>query len=88
MTGALVKLGQGVVTALTGGSRTAWLRYLVMWLAIATGATLGALAFTVGGVAALWLAAAICAAATPFSALSVAGARETTSRLHDPKGVV
>ena len=54
MTGALVKVGQGIVTALRGGSRTDWVRHAVLWLAIGTGAAAGALAFVAFGAGALW----------------------------------
>jgi len=54
MTGALVKLGQGLVTALRGGSRTAWVRHAVMWASIALGAAVGALVFSFVGAGALW----------------------------------
>ena len=56
MTGALVKMGQGIVEAFRGGSRTAWLRHLLMWLSILRGASLGALAERTLGESALWFA--------------------------------
>jgi len=58
MTGALVKLGKGIATALTGGDRLAWAPYLLLWLGLVLGAAFGALAFTALGPAALWIAAA------------------------------
>lgn len=58
MTGALVKIGQGIVNALRGGSRTAWLRYVVLWVSILAGAVIGAFAQRTIGEGALWLAAA------------------------------
>ncbi len=57
MTGALVKIGEGVVGALRGGDRTGWLRYLALWLAIAVGAIGGAVGYAAIGTAALWFAA-------------------------------
>lgn len=59
MTGALVKLGQGIVTAFRGGSRTAWVRHAVLWASIGIGAAGGALAYSVAGAAALWVLAAV-----------------------------
>lgn len=60
MTGALVKLGQGVVAAFTGGSRTGWIRYLLMWCSIAIGAFAGATILTgAGAAAATWVAAGL-----------------------------
>lgn len=65
MTGALVKIGQGIVTALQGGERTAWVRHLVMWLSIALGAVIGTASFALLGGGALWImVAALVAAAT------------------------
>ncbi len=57
MTGALVKIGEGIVGALRGGDRTGWLRYLALWLAIAVGAIGGAISYAAFGTAALWYAA-------------------------------
>jgi hypothetical protein len=41
MTGALVKLGQRIAGALTGGPRLAWLPYALLWLGLVTGAVGG-----------------------------------------------
>ena len=57
-TGALVKIGQGLVTALRGGSRTTWVRHLVLWLSILGGAGIGAFSQRTIGEAALWIAVA------------------------------
>nr|WP_243843667.1 YoaK family protein [Microbacterium endophyticum] len=59
MTGALVKLGQGLVAAARGGSRTAWVRHFIMWVSIAVGAALGALSFAVIQNIALWVIVAV-----------------------------
>jgi uncharacterized membrane protein YoaK (UPF0700 family) len=45
MTGALVKIGQGIATAISGGARFDWLPYLLLWLGLVTGAAIGALMF-------------------------------------------
>jgi uncharacterized membrane protein YoaK (UPF0700 family) len=58
MTGTLVKLGQHLATALTGGPGLGWTPYLLLWLGLASGAVLGAIVYPVLGLAALWLAAA------------------------------
>jgi uncharacterized membrane protein YoaK (UPF0700 family) len=58
MTGTLVKTGQHLVTALSGGSRTLWLQYLALWAAIALGSILGAVAYLQIGLEALWFAVA------------------------------
>jgi len=57
MTGTLVKLGQHLVTAFTGGPGRAWVSYLLLWLGLAGGAVLGALVYPLLGLNALWLAA-------------------------------
>jgi uncharacterized membrane protein YoaK (UPF0700 family) len=65
MTGALVRLGQalGARAAGIGANRkTAWAAHLALWGGLATGAVLGALAFTHAGTGALWLGAGWCAA--------------------------
>ncbi|WP_440222437.1 YoaK family protein [Dokdonella sp. MW10] len=54
MTGTLVKLGQAIAEALSGGDRGAWWPYAWHWAALVAGATLGALAHGWAGVAALW----------------------------------
>ena len=61
MTGTLVKLGQYLTVALTGGPKWLWLPYLLLWLGLAAGAFLGALIYPVPGLKALWIAAAAAA---------------------------
>jgi uncharacterized membrane protein YoaK (UPF0700 family) len=56
MTGALVRLGQGLAAKLAGERRSDWPAYLLLWLGLASGATAGALVFVQIGGAALWLA--------------------------------
>lgn len=56
MTGALVKIGEGIVGAFRGGDRTGWLRYLALWLGIALGAIGGAAVYGAWGTTALWVA--------------------------------
>jgi len=57
MTGTLVKFGQRVVSALTGGDRLGWLPYLLLWLGLMTGAVIGAVSFSLVGHHAIWGAA-------------------------------
>jgi uncharacterized membrane protein YoaK (UPF0700 family) len=59
VTGALVKVGQLVAAALTGGARWAWAPNLLLWAALVTGALCGALAYHWINLAAIWFAAAI-----------------------------
>lgn len=54
MTGALVKLGKRLTAALFGEDRLGWAPYLLLWLGLAVGAALGALAYRWLGLAALW----------------------------------
>ncbi|WP_425402220.1 YoaK family protein [Gordonia shandongensis] len=49
MTGTLVKAGQRLVDALTGGPRWLWLRHLSLWVALAVGGVVGALVHRVTG---------------------------------------
>ncbi len=57
MTGALVKLGQRIAGALTGGPKVAWAPYLGLWLGFVAGAVIGALAWPFIGLGGLWFAA-------------------------------
>lgn len=58
MTGALVKLGQRIASAITGGPRFAWAPYALLWLGLAGGAITGAMIWPLVGLAGLWMAAA------------------------------
>ncbi|QIG97438.1 YoaK family protein [Bradyrhizobium sp. 6(2017)] len=57
VTGALVKAGQLIAAALTGGAGWAWLPNLLLWAALVAGALLGALAYHWINLAAIWFAA-------------------------------
>lgn len=57
MTGTLVKLGHHVAGALTGGPRWTWVSFLALWLGLAGGALVGAVAFGHLGLTATWVAA-------------------------------
>ncbi len=57
MTGTLVKLGQRLATALSGGERLAWVPYALLWAGLVVGAAAGALAHRLVGLGGLWLAA-------------------------------
>ena len=61
MTGTLVKAGQRIAAALTGGDRWAWGPYLLLWAGLTTGGAIGATAYTHIGTLALWGAAAVVA---------------------------
>src|ERR1700753_333786 len=72
MTGALVKVGQLVAAALTGGARWAWLPNLLLWASLVVGAVGGTLAYHWINLAAVWFAAAL---ALSLSAIVAAWAR-------------
>lgn len=55
MTGALVKAGQSIAGRLSGeGGGAAYGAHLLLWMALACGAVLGAIAFQTAGAKALW----------------------------------
>lgn len=58
MTGTLVKFGQRLATAFSGGDRWGWMPYAMLWLGLVAGAVLGAAMFPKFGLASLWLPAA------------------------------
>ena len=57
VTGALVKVGQLLAAALTGGPPFGWLPNLLLWAALVAGSTCGALAYFWINLAAIWFAA-------------------------------
>jgi uncharacterized membrane protein YoaK (UPF0700 family) len=57
MTGALVKMGQRLASALLGGDRLAWWPYFLLWFGLTCGAVAGALIYPYLGLNSLWLAA-------------------------------
>jgi uncharacterized membrane protein YoaK (UPF0700 family) len=57
VTGALVKVGQLVAAALTGGARWGWAPNLLLWAALVAGSLCGALAYRWINLAAIWFAA-------------------------------
>jgi uncharacterized membrane protein YoaK (UPF0700 family) len=61
MTGALVRLGQGIGAALAGERQTGWGPYMLLWCGLFAGAVCGALLFTQLGGEALWLAGLLAA---------------------------
>lgn len=68
MTGTLVKLGQHLTRALTGGRHFGWLPYLLLWLGLASGAVVGALVYPALGLSALWPASAVAALSAVIAA--------------------
>ena len=72
VTGALVKAGQLIAAALTGGARWAWTPNLLLWAALVAGSACGALAYAWANLGAIWLAAA--------TALALSGIVAATAR--------
>lgn len=76
MTGALVKVGQRLATALLGGNRFAWASYLWLWAGLVVGGITGAVIYPHLGLGALWFAAG----AAAILAVAAAGmVRRTTT---------
>lgn len=57
MTGTLVRVGQLLAAAITGGPRWAWLPNLLLWAALVFGAAIGALSYQHVNLSAVWFAA-------------------------------
>lgn len=57
MTGALVKIGQGLAVLISGGERFGWAPYLLLWSGLICGAASGATLFRQFGFASLWFGA-------------------------------
>src|SRR5262245_12698948 len=72
VTGALVKVGQLLAAAMTGGPRWGWLPNLLLWAALVAGAVAGALAYSRFNLGAIWIAAGV---ALALSAVIAAGAK-------------
>jgi len=58
VTGALVKVGQLLAAALTGGAPFAWLPNLALWASLVIGAVVGAIAYERFALGAIWFSAA------------------------------
>jgi uncharacterized membrane protein YoaK (UPF0700 family) len=74
ITGALVKVGQLVAAALTGGARFGWLPNLLLWAALVTGAVCGASAYHWINLAAIWFAAGVALALSGILAVATRSA--------------
>jgi uncharacterized membrane protein YoaK (UPF0700 family) len=57
VTGALIKVGQLLAVALSGGARWGWAPNLLLWAALVAGSLCGALAYHWINLAAIWFAA-------------------------------
>ena len=79
-TGTLVSLGLGLAALLTGGSRTAWRRPLLLWSSLVAGAVIGGLAHRWGSPIALGIAALALAGAAAVIALRGRGSAVSPRR--------
>lgn len=58
MTGTLVRMGQRIAAALSGGGAPfGWVKYFMLWAGLVCGAIAGAWCYSLWGFAAIWLAA-------------------------------
>jgi uncharacterized membrane protein YoaK (UPF0700 family) len=71
VTGALVKVGQFVAAAVTGGARFGWIPNLLLWAALVAGGVCGALAYHRIALAAIWFAAVAALALSAWVAVGV-----------------
>lgn len=67
MTGTLVKMGQHIANALTGGEKRLWRRYLVLWLSLTTGSIIGGFAYLALDLDALWIAVGVLVVSVLFN---------------------
>jgi uncharacterized membrane protein YoaK (UPF0700 family) len=72
VTGALVKVGQLLAAAISGGPRWGWLPNLLLWAALVAGAVVGALGYARFNLGAIWIAALV---ALALAAAIAAGAK-------------
>ncbi len=61
MTGTLVKLGQRIADALTGGPPWEWVRFATLWFGLFAGVAAGAAAHRAVGLSGLWVAVVVAA---------------------------
>ena len=71
VTGALVKVGQLVAAAFSGGPRFAWVPNCLLWAAMVVGAVAGGLAYHWINLGAIWFAAAAALALSAIVAVTI-----------------
>ena len=71
VTGALVKVGQLIASALTGGEPFGWVPNLLLWAALVIGSACGALAYHWINLAAIWFAAGLALALSAIVAATI-----------------
>lgn len=70
MTGTLVKIGQRIGAALTGGNPWGWAPFLLLWLGLISGGIAGAWTYSQVGLASLWPAVLLAGVITVVVKLS------------------
>ncbi len=80
VTGALVKVGQLMAVALTGGPRFDWVPNLLLWAALVTGSVIGAFAYLRISLQAIWFAAAVAFALSAVLAVGATGRQARGSK--------
>jgi uncharacterized membrane protein YoaK (UPF0700 family) len=71
VTGALVKVGQYLAVAVTGGDRLGWVPNFLLWAALAVGGVCGAAAYHWINLAAIWFAAGAALALSAIVAATI-----------------
>jgi uncharacterized membrane protein YoaK (UPF0700 family) len=71
VTGALVKVGQLLADAFTGGARFGWVPNLLLWAALVMGSLCGALAYHWINLGAIWFAAGAALALSAIVAVTI-----------------
>jgi uncharacterized membrane protein YoaK (UPF0700 family) len=71
VTGALVKVGQLIASALTGGEPFGWVPNLLLWAALVIGSVCGAIAYHWINLAAIWFAAGLALALSAIVAATI-----------------
>jgi uncharacterized membrane protein YoaK (UPF0700 family) len=74
ITGALVKAGQLIAAALTGGARFGWVPNLLLWAALVLGSVAGALTYAWIHLASIWVAAVTALGLTALTGIAAARA--------------
>ncbi len=85
MTGALVRIGKRIATAILGGDRFGWVAPAMLFSAMVVGATLGGLTQTVLGPRALWVVSAVMVLLTLYARTLPSAAQGPLE--HGPPGV-
>jgi shikimate dehydrogenase len=83
VTGALVKVGQHIAIALTGGARFGWVSNLLLWASLVAGSAVGALIYLQINLAAIWFASAFASVLSAILAIAEGRRIDTPAGLSD-----